>query len=261
MKVLTLLNEKGGVGKTTLAQHIAAGLAIHGKRVILIDADPQGNAGLNLGISKQPMLFNLLVRDEPWTNVLVQVPRERFASNDTGCKGDLFLLPGDIETRAIPMLVDDPYLVKDRLEELDGVFDVVVVDTPPTPSLLHGMIYMATDTMLYPVIPAALAIDGLMISQRHREAANKARGANGLGDIGVMGILPNMYRPGVNAHDFGLKQLTNRFKSLVWGAMPIRTAFEQASYARKTLFAMLSPDDDTVRLAWRLVERTERVIQ
>ena len=70
MKIVTLLNEKGGVGKTTLATHLAAGLAIRGKRVILVDADPQGHATIAFGLSKEPGFYDLIVRNAPFQKVL-----------------------------------------------------------------------------------------------------------------------------------------------------------------------------------------------
>ena len=63
MKVLTFLNEKGGVGKTTLTSTIGAGLAIMGYRVLLIDADPQGHLTISYGLKKHHSLYDLLVRD------------------------------------------------------------------------------------------------------------------------------------------------------------------------------------------------------
>ena len=59
MKIITLLNEKGGVGKTTIATHIAAGLAIRGQRVVLVDADPQGHATIAFGLTKGTGLLRL----------------------------------------------------------------------------------------------------------------------------------------------------------------------------------------------------------
>jgi chromosome partitioning protein len=80
MHVITLLNEKGGVGKTTLATHIGAGLAVRGLRVIIIDADPQGHATVSLGMQRKPGLYDLLVRDASFTSVLQQVPHETYGA-------------------------------------------------------------------------------------------------------------------------------------------------------------------------------------
>ena len=70
MRVITLLNEKGGVGKTTLAIHIAAGLSLRGYTVVLVDADPQGNATTALGLAKEPAVHDLIVRNASWRDSL-----------------------------------------------------------------------------------------------------------------------------------------------------------------------------------------------
>lgn len=259
MQVLTLLNQKGGVGKTTLAVHIAAGLAIRGKRVLLVDADPQGHACFSLGVAKRPAFHDWLVRYAEYDAVLERVKRERYASDDTGCSGELYILPGNIETRAVPTLIDNAEIIRYRLQEIEDAIDVVVFDTPPTPSLVHGAIYMATDAILYPVIPAALDLDGLMESQNNRGAANNQRRSYGMSDIKVAGILPNRYEPGTNAHDFGLSVLTKKFGNMVWGPMPTRTEIQKASFKKQTLFAF-NPHHEATALAWKLVGRTEKVL-
>lgn len=78
MKIITLLNEKGGVGKTTIATHIAAGLAVRGMRVLLVDADPQGHATVSLGLQKEPGLYDLLVRDATFKSVLRFIPPKAY---------------------------------------------------------------------------------------------------------------------------------------------------------------------------------------
>ena len=77
MKVITLLNEKGGVAKTTMAVHAAAGLAIKGYKVVLIDADAQGHATIALGRQKEPGFYDLIVRGAPFDKVLRRINPER----------------------------------------------------------------------------------------------------------------------------------------------------------------------------------------
>jgi chromosome partitioning protein len=150
MKTVSLINEKGGVGKTTLAIHIAAGLAIRGSRVVLADADAQGHATVSMGLKKSPGLYDLLVRGTAFREVLVPVNPERFGVPGSPCKGQLYVVPSNVETRSIPIQISDAFAVVDRFRELENLVDVVVFDTSPTPSLLHGSIYLATDAIIYP---------------------------------------------------------------------------------------------------------------
>lgn len=259
MKVLALVNEKGGVGKTTNAIHIGAGLAIRGLTVLIVDADPQGHATIGLGIAKKPGIYDLIVRDESWANVMLFVPEERYASVDTGCQGELFLVPGNVETRGIPDYLKDDEQLRDRMEELDGVVDVVVFDTSPSASKLHGAIYMAADSVLFPVIPSALALDGLMESTRHQEAASARRRARHIPELKIAGILPNLVDATGNAHLFGMRKLRERFGTLLWEAMPKRTEIEKASFKRQTLFAW-SPLHEATGLMWQVVDQTQRTV-
>lgn len=261
MKVVTLLNEKGGVGKTTLATHIAAGLAIRGKRVVLIDADAQGHSTFSFNVPKAPRVYDWLVRNVAWENVLVQVDKTRISTNDHPMKGELYLLPSNHETRLIPMAISNAKAINERLSELKGLIDIVVFDTSPTPSLLHALIYMATTHILFPVMPSALSLDGLMESQAHRENANLERQSQyGMDDIKVSGIIPTMYHQGHNQDDFGLSQLTGRYRNQVWGPLPYRTEWGKASYAKKMIYAH-SPEHEAAAHAWAVVERTERSLQ
>lgn len=257
MQVITLLNEKGGVGKTTLAVHIATGLAIQGARVMLVDADPQGHATVSLGLPKQPRLYDLLVRDENFERCLFQPELKRLVNSDTPMKGQLWVLPGNIETRSISENVgDDLWRIQERFEELHGLIDVAVVDTSPTPSLLHGLIYMATDHLIYPTELEDLSLDGLAESIRHKTKANSNRAAKQLGDIQVMGIQPTMYRL-TNAHDYNLQELAKTFRRQLWPSIPERTVWVERANAHQTLFAY-APDHIAAEEAWALVGRVKQ---
>lgn len=257
MQIITLVNEKGGVGKTTCAAHIAAGLAISGARVVLVDADPQGHATLSLGLNKQPCFYDLLVRDANFENSLRVPELSRYAIPGDQVRGALYVLPGNIETRAITENVgDDLWLFAERFSELEGQIDVVIVDTSPTPSLLHGLIYMATDHLIYPTELEDLSLDGLAESIKHKTKANANRTAKGLNAIQVMGIQPTMYRV-TNGHDYHLQQLMKAFKQQVWPSIPQRTIWVERAAARKTLYAY-APDDQATMEAWAMVDRVQK---
>jgi chromosome partitioning protein len=275
MKVLTLLNEKGGVGKTTLADHIAAGLALKGKRVVVIDADPQGHAAALLNQAEAPGLYNLLIRGEEWEDVLVPIPTNVYdpaatesealgvaTRNSSG--GELYLLPGNVETRAIGAVNPNPFLLREKLRDLAGWADVAVIDTSPTPSQFHTTIYMATDSILFPVQPAYLSLDGLAKSIIRQEQARLEREGMHEGSIARMGIIPTMFRSNTEAHDVALRQLLSEHKRLVWPPVPQRTIWEKAAFVGKLMYryAPYSPETDEGNLVtkelWALIDRVEQ---
>ena len=133
MKVVTLLNEKGGVGKTTVATHLATGLAIKGYRVLLVDADPQGHATVMFGLSKEPGLSDLLIRNAPYQRVLRPIPPEMYEIPGEPVRGRLYLISSNVETRNISTSMSNILVFRDRLLPLETTVDVVIVDTSPTP--------------------------------------------------------------------------------------------------------------------------------
>lgn len=239
MHVITLLNEKGGVGKTTSAVHIAAGLAIQGQKVLLIDSDPQGHATTRLGMKEFPGLYELLVRDAQWNQVLFSVNPERWAGqHPIKGSGQIAVLPSNIETRLIPMaLGDDIALFKERMDDLGNAFDTVVIDTPPTPSLLHTMIYLATDMIVYPVQCQLLALDGLGKSLKHIEKMNQSRESLGVSSAVFGGVLPTMFDGRTGAHQGGMEKLEKAFGGSVLPALRNLTAWREAEFAKRTIFS------------------------
>ncbi len=256
MKVLTFLNEKGGVGKTTLAVHAAAGLAIRGKRVLLIDADAQAHSTFLLRQKEYGGLYRLLVHEEEWKAVLRQ-PEPHIWSPPDMKVGKLYLLPSNIETRAIPTVVSDATLLRERLEELETYVDIVVIDTSPTPSLLHAMIYVASDYVVIPTACEAMALDGLAKTAARVKKGNPIMRAKGSADLCLLGVQPVMFDARTNAHDFGIEQIIKHFgEDITWDAVAMRTAWRDASFARKTVFAY-APSSLAAKEAWEVVNRVE----
>jgi chromosome partitioning protein len=259
MKIVTLLNEKGGVGKTTLATHIAAGLAVKGLRVVLVDADPQGHATVAMGLPKEPGLYDLLVRDAAFKNVLRFIQPKQYQVPDQAVSGQLFIVPSNVETRNIANSISDSFAVSERFNELQSSVDIVIFDTSPTPSLLHGSIYLATDALIYPTTCEFLSFDGLVESIKHRQAADGHRAQWNLSNIEVLGIVPTMYRTNTLEHTENLNQLRQQFGALVWDPIPQRTIWAEAAAIRRPVFSF-APESKASGDAWQLVQRVQEAL-
>lgn len=259
MKIITLLNEKGGVGKTTLATHIATGLAVRGYRVILVDADPQGHATVALGINRSPGLYNLLVREESFRDNLQLVPPQTYEIPGQTTKGQLYVVPGNNETRAIPLMTSDGLVVLKRFSELREHVDVVIFDTSPTPSLLHASIYMATHSIVYPTECEFLSLDGLKMSLQHKDSIQPTREQWGLPNLEVLGIVPMKYRAATVLHSHNLQSLQRYYGDKVWEPLALGTIWGEASQRRRPVFH-LAPDSRASDEIWSVVDRVEKGI-
>lgn len=261
MKVMTLVNEKGGVGKTTLAVHLAMGLARRKFNVMLVDADAQGHSTVRCGMKKGPGLYDLLVRDGDWQEVARPVARERYAQPGDALHalGHLFVVGSNVETRNIANSISDAYLLAERIEELRPRLDYVIVDTSPTPSLLHGAIYTATDTILYPVMLTYTAFDGLVESIKRRMAADKTRSQRyGLEAIQVAGVVPMAFRSVTNEHQYNLERLRENLPGLVWDPIPQRVIWQESEGKALPVW-QLEPWGDAARDAWGIIDRVEEL--
>lgn len=254
MKVITLSNEKGGVGKTTLAIHIAAGMAIRGQRVLLIDADAQGNATSGLGFKEEPGFYDLLVRGAGWRDVLKVLPPESYEPPDKKTDGLLAILPGNGETQLIAQKIDDAYAFYDRLRELQAQIDVAIIDTSPTPSLLHGAIYLATDALIYPTLCESFSLQGLVKTMRHRERFAKSRERLTGRTIETLGIVPMMFRQKTVEHTENLAELKRQFGEKVWSPLPLRITWSEANSLRRPVFNV-APRSRAAADAWQIVNR------
>lgn len=261
MKIITFINEKGGVGKTTNAVHVAAGLAIRGQRTVLIDADPQGHATVSLDVSKRPALYDLIVNERAWDDVLTTpLPRVWAGEFEAGA-AELWLLPGNVQTQAIPIVTDPTLTLMERLSTLDGWADVVVIDTPPTPSALQTMIYVATSHLIYPTTCDSLSLDGLAETVARLQRLNRTRHALGLNSAKIIGVLPTMYEARTVAHRHGLDLVKKHFGSAATlPPVSLRTIWRDAAYARKTMFSY-SPDHPATDEIWEIIDRIEHYDQ
>jgi chromosome partitioning protein len=255
--VLTLANEKGGVGKTTCAITLAAGMAARGMRVLLVDADAQGHATFGLGLKPEPGFYDLLVREGEWSKLLRLLPVERYTMPGTvhsKHSGLLAVLPGNVETQFIAGKVDQLDIISERLAELEGHLDVVIFDTSPTPSLLHGVIYLATDALLYPTELETFSLNGLLSTIRNHERFRQSRQSMFGKDIAFGGIIPTKFRRQTVEHGANLEALQKKFGERVWSPVADRITWPEAAEKRLPVYSH-APGTPAAADAWEMIDR------
>lgn len=242
MKVFVIASEKGGVGKSTLAVHLAASLALRGKRVLLIDGDPQGHATLSMGMRQASGLYDWLTRPNAG---LIDVSSH--AMTDTA--GGLTVLPGNIDTYQIPALcADNPAVLKNALCAVAADYDACLIDTGPTPGYLMTILYAASDYALVPTETEFLSIAGMQSTLEHLHAAG----------VRLAGIVPNRYRKSLAVHQANLAHLQASGLP-VWEPIADRVVWKDSSHARKMIW-MVAPNSIAVRELNALVDRVEGVL-
>lgn len=156
-KVMAVANQKGGVGKTTTAINLSAWLAMLGRRILLVDIDPQGNATSGLGINKEELagcIYNLLLGEEVVDNIKIKHVLDR-----------LDLIPASIELAGAEIemvgLEGRERLLSQVLHPKKAYYDYIVVDCPPSLGLLTINALVAADSVIVPLQCEYYALEGL----------------------------------------------------------------------------------------------------
>ncbi len=258
MRVLSIINEKGGTGKTTLTTNLAAGLALRGHRVVLVDADNQAHATISLRIRPGPALYNLLINGATWEESLVFVPGDYYGNLDG--QGQLFLLPSDESTRNVPAQMKSPLAIRDRFFELDDLVDAIIVDTSPSITALHTGLYFASHYIIYPTQCEYLSIAGLQRSLDHRAQAERIGKERDLPTASVLAIVPNMFEGRESVQYQNLGWLKGKYgDELVWPPIRKGTVWKQASQMRQPVFSIDSHSKAALE-ATQFIQAVERVL-
>ncbi len=185
-RIIAVANQKGGVGKTTTAINLAAGLAEAGCKVLVVDLDPQGNASTGLGVEDRDWTTYDLILDDASLEAVVQ---------ETEIK-DLFVIPAtvDLSSADIELISNEKrsYLLHDALRQtaIDSFdLDFVLIDCPPSLNLLTVNAMVAAHSVLVPLQSEFFALEGLsqlMLTIREvRQTANP--------DLRIEGVVLTMY--------------------------------------------------------------------
>ncbi|MBN2389925.1 MAG: ParA family protein [Anaerolineae bacterium] len=231
--IVGVANQKGGVGKTTIAVHLAIGAARRGKRVILVDADPQGNATSWLLDGQQDGgMYRLLI--------LKDAPVKMVAGLRTWGIG---LLPGNYETgQALAMLGAIGRLgeIPGRIRPLGEVADLVVMDMPPSRMAGFNELLMACDWVITPTQLERLSLEGVsLMAQAVRELGDRPR---------LMGVVPNMTRVRTREHQAQMKDLVQTFGGTVWPPLPLTIRVTEAASFGTTVFDLCPGEDVTIAM-------------
>ena len=206
-KIISVANQKGGVGKTTTTVNLSTILAKKGKKVLLIDTDPQGNATSGLGVSKDVELsvYDILIGDTEFDETL----QEAAVKNLKVCPSNISLAGAEVQ---LVSMMSREQRLKTKLDKIKDQYDYILIDCPPSLGLVTLNAFTASDSVLIPVQCEYFALEGLGQLLNTVNLVKKHLNKN----LEIEGALLTMYDARTNLSNQVVKEVKKYFEDKVY---------------------------------------------
>ncbi len=247
MRKICIINQKGGVAKTTTTINLATALAANEKRVLIIDLDPQGNVGTSLCVQNEKTTYDLIINDaDPYDCIVNVSPGLDIITSDSSLAKAELIMSGQTSRETI---------LARKLEPIFN-YDYILIDCPPSLSLLNVNALLYANEAFVPVSTDFLALDALKKMSKTVSEINELFDH----DIKITSVIPTLYDRRSKACVATLKEIKRGYEELVTNPIRMNSKLREAPSQGKDIFeyAKRSPGAlDYKKLALLVMEAEE----